>query len=154
MIDWLRDHQALMYSLTGASAAIFIATLIFVPLLVARLPADYFAHNKRPEPQGWLSRQSPAIRTLLKVLKNLAGYLLIIAGVVMILLPGQGLLTILVGFFMLDFPGKYRAEKWLFSFGWVNRPVNWFRRKRGIEPLTLAGSSHQQSSKQKAPDPA
>ena len=38
--------------------------------------------------------------------RNLYGSLLILAGIVMLFLPGQGILTILFGFLLLDFPGK------------------------------------------------
>ena len=39
------------------------------------------------------------------------GYLLIIGGILMLVLPGQGLLTILLGLIFSDYPGKYKLEK-------------------------------------------
>jgi hypothetical protein len=55
----------------------------------------------------------------------------------MLVLPGQGLITLFVGFFLIDFPGKYRFEKWLIRRKAVHRPINWLRRKSGREALEL-----------------
>ena len=63
--------------------------------------------------------------------RNVLGYLCIIAGVAMLALPGPGLLTLLIGFLLVDFPGKYRVEKWVVSRRRVLRAINWFRRRRG-----------------------
>lgn len=61
-----------------------------------------------------------------------------LAGLAMLALPGQGLLTLLLGFLMIDLPGKYRFEKWLVRRRWVHRPINWMRRSRGREALNLS----------------
>ena len=53
----------------------------------------------------------------------------------MLVLPGQGLLTLLVGFLLVDAPGKYRLERWLVSRKAVLRPINWLRRRKGRQPL-------------------
>ena len=59
------------------------------------------------------------------------------AGMAMLVLPGQGLLTLLMGFLLLDFPGKYRLEKWLFLRRRVREGVNWLRKRAGSEPLRV-----------------
>ncbi len=48
--------------------------------------------------------------------RNLYGGLLIIAGVIMLFTPGQGLLTLLAGFLLLDFPGKRRTWRKILSY--------------------------------------
>jgi hypothetical protein len=53
----------------------------------------------------------------------------------MLLLPGQGVLTILIGIVLLDFPGKYRLERWAVRHRPVYRSINWLR--RGREPIEL-----------------
>lgn len=130
---WLGEHQALIYALSGGSLLVFVVTLIAVPAVIVRIPADYFAHEKRPSSQR--DHQRMWWRLTLKIGKNVVGYLFMLAGLAMLLLPGQGLLSIFVGFMLVDFPGKYRAERWVMGRRWVRRPVNWLRRKRGHEPL-------------------
>ena len=61
-----------------------------------------------------------------------------LAGIAMLVLPGQGLLTLLVGFLLIDFPGKYRFEKWLVARRWVLQPINWLRLRRHQMPLRVA----------------
>ena len=53
----------------------------------------------------------------------------------MLVLPGQGLLTIFVALVLLDFPGKLRLERWLIRKPAVRRPIDWIRAKAGREPI-------------------
>lgn len=132
---WITDNQQLFWLLGLASGAVFVASLAIMPALIIRIPEDYFAHDTRP-PSRWASR-SPAFRLALLIGKNLLGCVLVLGGVAMLVLPGQGLLTIFAGFILLDFPKKYAIEKWLVRRKWVHRPLNWVRRKRGRAPLVL-----------------
>jgi archaellum biogenesis protein FlaJ (TadC family) len=136
MLDFAEEHQTLLYILGGASIALFIATLIFVPALLVRIPPDYFAHEHRP-PSRWAD-QNRAVRLAIMIARNILGAVLILAGLAMLLLPGQGLLTVLVGIMTLDIPGKYRFEKWIISRKGVLKAINWLRKRRHKEPLTLA----------------
>ena len=72
------------------------------------------------------------------LLKNLFGLLLVIAGMLMLVLPGQGLLTIFVGLIFLDFPGKYRMERKMVSNDSVLRSINWVRARTGKPPLIIS----------------
>jgi hypothetical protein len=69
------------------------------------------------------------------VAKNLCGVVLILAGIVMLVLPGQGILTILVGLICVDFPGKFAFERWAIRRRGVIHSINWLRKKAGREPL-------------------
>jgi hypothetical protein len=69
--------------------------------------------------------------------KNLMGYVLIAAGIAMLVLPGQGMVTMLLGIILVDLPGKYRLERWLVARGPVFRSINWLRRRAGRDPLVL-----------------
>jgi len=128
---WLEEHEILVWSLTLLSAVMFVATLIAIPLLIAWIPTDYFI--RRPV-RDWPTRH-PAMHMLLVVGKNALGMVLLLAGVAMLILPGQGLLTILVGVMLLDFPGKRRLEHWLISQKPIRRAANWIRAKRHQPPL-------------------
>jgi hypothetical protein len=67
----------------------------------------------------------------LKVLKNLLGATLLVAGLVMLVMPGQGILAILIGLSLLDFPGKRELERRLVARPRVIRFLNLVRRQAG-----------------------
>jgi hypothetical protein len=134
--DWLAAHQALIWWLASLSLLVFVATLIAVPLIVARLPADYFArpdHHRQPP----LSRH-PSLHLVLVGLKNLLGAVLVLAGIAMLVLPGQGLVTIAIGVMLMNFPGKYRLEQWLVGKRPVLRAINWLRKRAGSAPMQVS----------------
>ena len=72
-----------------------------------------------------------------KGLKNLAGLGIVVLGVAMLLLPGQGILTILIGLTLLDFPGKRRLEIWFVRRSSILNGINRIRKKARREPLML-----------------
>jgi len=133
MIEWAGEHEKLLLALAAFSLVCLVATLLIVPAILVRIPNDYFAHGERP-PGVWQSLH-PALRIAYLAIKNALGYLFILAGIAMLILPGQGLLTMLIGFLMIDAPGKYRLEKWVISRTYVTRTVNWLRRKHRRPPL-------------------
>ena len=111
----------------------FVGTLVVTPVLVARMPADYFV---KPHYRGWPTAH-PALRIAWLVIKNILGVLLAVAGLAMLLLPGQGLITLLLGVMLLDFPGKHRFELWLVSRRSIYRATTWIRNRKGKQPLLL-----------------
>ena len=135
MMEWIGDHEALMWWLVAGSAVAFVGSLILVPILVVRIPADYFAHATRHH-TPW-SEHHPVVRAILFGLKNILGTILLVGGVAMLVLPGQGLLTLAMGLMLIDFPGKYRFERWLVSRRPILRAINWLRRRSGHTPLTV-----------------
>jgi hypothetical protein len=137
MIEWLREYKVLLGALSAASLFMFVGTLIAVPWLVVRLPADYFVH-RRYYADRWKPRH-PLLRIVLLAIKNLCGVVLVAAGVAMLLLPGQGILTILIGLMFLDFPGKYALERRLARVPQVLGAMNWMRAKANRPPLEMPG---------------
>lgn len=105
--------------------------------LMAQLPADYFINDQRRREHHYLDRFPAAVRPLLHLLRNLVGWVLVLIGLALLLLPGQGLLTILAGLVLMDFPGKYACERWLVRRPQVRDAINWLRRRRGAPPLKL-----------------
>ena len=65
------------------------------------------------------------------------GIAFVLAGLAMLILPGQGLVSILIGVMMIDFPGKYAFEKWLVSRSSVFRFMTWVRSKAKRPPLAF-----------------
>ncbi|MCM2375182.1 PGPGW domain-containing protein [Aporhodopirellula aestuarii] len=75
----------------------------------------------------------------LLALKNTLGVFLLVIGISMLVLPGQGLLTILIGLSLLDFPGKYRLERYLVTRPPVFKSLNWLRQRAGNPPFEMPG---------------
>ncbi len=117
------------------SVMTFILSLLIVPVIVVRIPENYFSgSNKRSLPWDGVN---PVFRWCLIALKNLAGFILLIMGILMLVLPGQGLLTILFGIALLDFPGKYKLERRLIGLPKVLSSINWVREKAHKKPLRV-----------------
>jgi len=140
MSDWiasLRDfavqHQTALQWLGIVSLVMFVGTLLAIPAIVVRLPADYFAHGRR-HTRGWRP-QHPLLHVVYVVLKNVVGVLFVLIGIPMLPLPGQGLLTIFLGVALLDFPGKFAVERWFIQRGPVIKSINWMRRRAHREPM-------------------
>ena len=116
------------------SVIAFVGTLIAIPAILIRLPPDYFKnHHHKP----WFANHHPVIRTLGLLVKNLAGIIFFLAGIAMLFLPGQGLLTMLLGILFIDFPGKHRLEQKLIQHPHVLKAINAFREKSGKPPFTF-----------------
>jgi len=137
MLEWLQIDENTIWWIAGASFLTFLAFLILVPLLAVRIPSDYFARGKVHR-KLWAD-QHLVLRMVLLILKNLLGCVFIVAGIIMLVLPGQGILTILAGIMLLDFPGKYRLLRWIVARPQVLRTLNWLRRRAGRTPLYLEG---------------
>ncbi len=114
----------------------FTISLAIVSFIMVRIPSDYF-HKDRPRDQ-WSDRH-PAVRFLGVLAKNILGVVLVVLGVLMSLpgVPGQGILTILLGIMLLDFPGKRTLEHKLVSRPQVLKTINKLRHRFGKPALVL-----------------
>lgn len=149
-IHWLRE---LSWGQTlGLSVALFLVgffgSIALVAWVLVRLPADYFLDNNHPAAFFWAERH-PLLRWSARVLKNLAGIFLVGAGVIMFLpgVPGQGLLTMLIGIMLIDFPGKRRLECSLVRRPALRVAIDRLRRHFGHPPLQLDETSDEKSSR-------
>ncbi len=137
MIEWLQNNETALLWLAATTIITFMATLIVVPVLVVRIPPDYFSRRKRHR-KPWANHH-PVVRAILLTGKNALGYILVVAGIIMLVLPGQGIFTILIGIMLLNFPGKYQLERWIATRRPVLRSINWLRRRAGRAPLVPVG---------------
>jgi hypothetical protein len=112
-----------LLALSVFSIVAFVGSLLALPYLIVRMPADYFVS---PEP-----KRPVAVR----LLRNMA------AGVAMLFLPGQGVLTILAGIAFSSFPKKRDIERWLVVHGKALPALNAIRRRGGQPPLVVPSSS-------------
>lgn len=131
--NWVTDNGVLLGALGALSVLSLIATLVLLPLLVVRIPPEYFRHRHRV--RDYAHDRHPVAHHTLVVLKNMLGVALVLAGISMLLLPGQGLLTLLIGLMLTDFPGKYGLEKRLVRQPGVLKAVNWLRARSGHPPV-------------------
>jgi len=127
ILEWVHIHEIAFWWIGALSMATFVGTLIIIPILVIRISADYFKYEKQ-KPDHFYRRYS-FIRILVLALKNLLGLIFIIAGLAMLLLPGQGFITILIGIMMLNFPGKFALQLRIVQQQTVLRAINWIRMK-------------------------
>ncbi len=135
---WAEEYRVLLTSAAAVSVLFAIGSLFLVPYIVVRIPSDYFVAPRRRESR--FHKLHPVLYVLVIGLKNVVGMVLLIAGLAMLVLPGQGLLTMLVGLMLLDFPGKFRLERWFLSRAAVLAGVNWIRRRAGRPELVVPDS--------------
>jgi UPF0716 family protein affecting phage T7 exclusion len=101
------------------SIVFFIFGLLGSFWLILKLPADHWTKTA----------QESESHLLKKILKNMLGVLLITLGGLMLFLPGQGLLTILLGFGISDLPWKKKVIVWLVGKKSIQKALNGIRRK-------------------------
>ena len=141
MFDLLSDFlSGLTWHKVLIGVLIFLATffvnLAIVSIILVKLPADHF--SKGHKTKFW-SGPNPALHAAKIVGKNILGVLLVALGVVLSIpgVPGQGLLTILLGVMLLDFPGRHRLEQKLLSRPGIVNTINRLRKRFGKPPLKL-----------------
>ena len=134
MFDWIQENGNILYILAALSPLSLIIIAALAPLVIVRMPENYFTQRHR---QKVVKPPHPVYRYSLLIFKNTLGSLFVVAGFLMVFIPGQGLLTMLIGLILMDFPGKYRIERWLVSNTGVLKPLNWLREKKGKPPLHL-----------------
>lgn len=135
MSEVLREHSALFGAAIAMSVALVVGGLVLMPVLLTRMRSDYFVPGAPPADS--LGARHPTARFLVKLLKNLLGVTLLLAGIVMLILPGQGVLTLLAALALLDLPGKRRVERAVARWRPVRRALHWLRKRAGRPPFDL-----------------
>jgi hypothetical protein len=142
--EWLRMHETMLWWMGAVSMLTFVGTLIVIPFLVVRIPTDYFIRDRQH--QLSMRDRLSVPRLLGLVLKNIIGLIFILAGIAMLLLPGQGVLTILLGIMLMNFPGKAALELHIVQQPTVLRAINWMRtRARRPALLVTPNAAHNPS---------
>jgi hypothetical protein len=128
-----RDQLAWGVLLFLATLAVSLAAVAF---LLVKMPPDYL---QSPEGTPFWPGRPAWVRIAAKVGKNLLGVMLVTLGVVLSLpgVPGQGLLTILIGVMLVDLPGKRRFERRLLGRPRVLATVNRLRARFRRPPIVL-----------------
>ncbi|MDA8908825.1 hypothetical protein N9I65_01475 [bacterium] len=132
---WAKERETLLAWIGSLSLLTLVVSAILVPIVIRRMPHDYFLDDS--ESVEAIREGHPVLRVLFLVMKNLIGGILVLGGIIMLLTPGQGVLTMLIGLMLMNFPGKRRFEIWLIRLGPLNRAINWIRGKADKRPLEL-----------------
>ena len=130
IIHWFSQYQAILALLGILSLLMFLFSLLALPWLIKLIPADYF---QRPQPVN----QVNTLFSVRNLPRNLTGFFIVLAGLAMFVLPGQGILTVLAGLAIMKFPGKHQLERWIISQKGVLTAVNWLRRKTQTPEIKL-----------------
>jgi hypothetical protein len=132
MSFFLTEYEAYIEGIGFISFLSFFASLLIFPWIIGRLKEDYFlklhTHKKRED-------EHPLVFLLLHLLRYILGAILLTAGILMLFLPGQGLLTIILGLSLLDFPGKQKLVDWLLRKKFLQTALNWIREKEHKKPF-------------------
>jgi hypothetical protein len=116
----------MIYVWCAIGAAVgFVLGAVAAGVALIYLPADYFV--RRPNEHS--------LSLPWRIVKNLLGVVLVVLGVVMVFVPGQGLLTIVFGLVLIDFPGKQKLIKKILDRPGLLEKINRLRDRYGKPPL-------------------
>tara|TARA_B100000683_G_scaffold232340_1_gene234339 strand:- start:564 stop:959 length:396 start_codon:yes stop_codon:yes gene_type:complete len=120
-------NSDLLFLLGSLSIFILIISVFMMVLIISFLPEDYFKSENRNLISSVQNSRYPLLKLLVLITKNFFGILLLLSGVLMLVLPGQGILTIITGLVFIDYPGKYKFERKLLRQKGVINSINWIR---------------------------
>lgn len=136
MQKYLSENLVDIFFILGISSlVVLVLSALSIGYFIRKIPHDYFLDDKRGVSQ--IKNKNPVIWIIALVLKNVIGYCLILGGILMLVLPGQGLLTILVGLMISDYPGKFKIEKRIIKTKLILKTINWYRAKSNVLPIIL-----------------
>ena len=130
----LQQYGYLASWVAGFSVLALLVSALALPHFVAAIPDDYFSRDTNSVDL----RESLGVGEIaMLALKNVIGLLLIFAGFAMLVLPGQGILTLFTGIVLADFPGKHRLVRRIIRVPAVLNTLNYFRRKKNKAEFEL-----------------
>lgn len=127
IISWSSMNSDLLFLLGSLSIFILIISVFMMVLIISFLPDDYFKSENRNLISSVQNSRYPLLKLLVLITKNFFGVLLLLSGILMLVLPGQGILTIITGLVFMDYPGKYKFERKLLRQKGVINSINWIR---------------------------
>jgi len=131
---WATVTLAKILFAAGLFVVSFALSILIVAVVMVKIPANYFSSHYQ---QDFLPNTPWVVRWGALVAKNVIGFLLVIAGIIMLIGPGQGILTILIGLVMMDIPGKRPLEAKLIQRPAILSAVNSLRARYNKSPLEM-----------------
>jgi hypothetical protein len=134
MQKYLPENLTDIFFILGiTSFAVLVVSALSIGYFIKQIPYDYFLNDKRGVSN--YKNKNPIFWIITLALKNIVGYCLIMGGILMLVLPGQGLLTIFVGLMLSDYPGKFKLERRIIKIRLILKTINWYRSKSNIPPI-------------------
>ena len=127
IISWSSMNSDLLFLFGSLSIFILIISVFMMVIIISFLPEDYFKSENRNLISSVQNSRYPLLKLLVLITKNFFGILLLLSGILMLVLPGQGILTIITGLVFMDYPGKYKFERKLLRQKGVINSINWIR---------------------------
>ena len=131
LLEYTNTYKNFIFWISLVSLTLFIISILSIRWLVLLIPENYFKEKK----SSFLKEKYFFYWIAFKFIKNSLGYLLIIGGILMLVLPGQGILTIFIGMVLSDYPGKYYIEKKIIQSSIILKTINSIRKKSGKKSL-------------------
>ncbi len=130
MLDFINnlfaEYEDILITIGIVSGLVFVVSLLAMPWLLGKIPVDYFSNDVHCENNHHF---------FITLIRNLFGFLLLLAGVIMLVTPGQGVISILLGLSLMEFPGKRQLELKLIRNDATFQAINWLREKANKPPL-------------------
>lgn len=130
---FLINYKNYLVWLGALSFIIFFFSLLSIKWLVTLIPSDYFKVKKKSK----FKLNYPLLWFTSIIIKNLIGYALIFGGILMLVLPGQGLFTIFIGLMLSNYPGKFYIERRFIAIPRVLKTINWLRKKTNTPSIKI-----------------
>src|SRR5210317_1401901 len=134
LLEIFEAYRSLIIWFGSISLFIFLFSLLTIKWLVALIPEDYFINRKISKVRS----NNSALWYIVLIVKNMIGYSLVLGGIMMLVLPGQGVFTIIIGLMLSNYPGKYAIEKKFIAIPSILKSINWLRQKSNKPPLNLS----------------
>ncbi|MDA9750809.1 hypothetical protein N9V01_01410 [Gammaproteobacteria bacterium] len=137
IISWSSMNSDLLFLFGSLSIFILIISVFMMVIIISFLPEDYFKSENRNLISSVQNSRYPLLKLLVLITKNFFGILLLLSGILMLVLPGQGILTIITGLVFMDYPGKYKFERKLLKQKGVINSINWIRSRLSKPSLKI-----------------
>lgn len=128
--DLIAQYEDMLVLIGIISAIVFVVTLLLTPYLLGLIASDYFTienpHKLEIKHIGHL---------VAVIIKSAIGLILLLAGIIMLVTPGQGVISILLGLFLMEFPGKRKLELKIINHDPTFKTLNWLRAKANKPPF-------------------
>ena len=133
LYQFVTNYKKFIFWLGSISAFVFIFSLLSIKWLAALIPSDYSVKKRASK----FKNTYPYLWIISLIIKNILGYSLVVGGIFMLVLPGQGIFTIVVGLMLSNYPGKYSIERRLISIPSIHKGINWLRKKSNQPPIEI-----------------
>lgn len=140
-MEWLAEFWASLswYKIligVGFFVGSLLLSFVSIGVVMVKIPENYFSSHYQ---QDFMPGSKWIVRWGAVIAKNIFGFFLVCLGILLSLpgVPGQGILTILLGLIMLDIPGKRPLEARIIKRPAILSAINDLRARYNKPPLVM-----------------